>query len=110
MPQEVPATLQLYLNGKMEQFWLRQDGNGVVFLMTTANAEEAASLLKALPLGDAALFVWGAEDLLGPRAPGRAGAVPLLGRQLPSYDLFMIAVGPLTPLGALIESEQSATA
>ena len=36
----------------------------------------------------------GPEDLLGPRAPGLRGAVEMLGRQLPSYDLFLIVVGP----------------
>jgi hypothetical protein len=81
MPKEVPATLQLYLDGKMEQFWLREDGNGVVFVMTTSTAEEAASLLKALPLGNADLLV---------------------------FDL--IAIGPLTPLGALIKGEVSPAA
>jgi hypothetical protein len=33
MPTEVPAMLQIYLDGKMEQFWLRQDRKGVVFLI-----------------------------------------------------------------------------
>jgi hypothetical protein len=28
---EVPATLKLYVDGKMEQFRLRHDGKGVVF-------------------------------------------------------------------------------
>jgi len=30
LPKEVPATLKLYVDGKMEQFWLR-DNNGVSF-------------------------------------------------------------------------------
>jgi len=34
LPQEVPATLQLYLDGKMEQFWLRDKEEGVIFLMS----------------------------------------------------------------------------
>jgi hypothetical protein len=79
MPTEVPATLQIYLDGKMEQFWLRQDGKGVVFLMTTDSREEADSILKALPLGQA--------DLL-------------------RFEL--IAIGPLTPLGVLTGSEFNA--
>jgi hypothetical protein len=29
MPAEVPATLKLYLDGKMEQFWLRDDNAGL---------------------------------------------------------------------------------
>ncbi len=72
LPTEVPATLQLYLDGKMEQFWLREDGKGVVFLMSTS-IEEADSLLKALPLGQANLL---------------------------TFDL--IPIGPLSPLGVLI--------
>ena len=34
LPKEVPATLQLYLDGKIEQFWLRDHEAGVIFLMT----------------------------------------------------------------------------
>ncbi len=56
MSQEVPATLKLYVDGKMDQFWLRHDGKGVVFVMTTDTAEEADALLKALPLGQADLL------------------------------------------------------
>ena len=40
-------------------------------------------------------WLWGPEELLGPRAPGLRGSVEILGRQFPSYDLFLIAVGPL---------------
>jgi hypothetical protein len=56
MSREVPATLKLYIDGKMEQFWLRHDGKGVVFIMTTDTAAEADGLLKALPLGRAGLL------------------------------------------------------
>ena len=48
---EVRATLQLYLDGKIDQFWHRYDGKGVVFVMTTGSLEEADALLEALPLG-----------------------------------------------------------
>jgi hypothetical protein len=34
LPKEVPATLQLYLDGKIEQFWLREKEVGVIFLMS----------------------------------------------------------------------------
>ncbi|MEP7274977.1 MAG: ABC transporter permease [Betaproteobacteria bacterium] len=44
---------------------------------------------------DAALALWGPEDLLGPRAPGLDGAITLLGRAIPQYDLFLVAVGPV---------------
>ncbi len=49
MSKEVPATLKIYVDGKMDQFWLRHDGKGVVFVMTTETLEEADALLKALP-------------------------------------------------------------
>src|ERR1700686_1000879 len=50
LPKEVPATLRLYLDGKMEQFWLRDKEEGVIFLMTVDSVDEADRLLKALPL------------------------------------------------------------
>lgn len=53
-----------------------------------------ATFALVLVFKDAALAVWGPEDLLGPRAPGLAGAVPVFGHQFPSYDLFLIVVGP----------------
>jgi len=43
---------------------------------------------------DATLWYWGPEDLLGPRAPGLAGAVEILGRPYPTYDLVLILIGP----------------
>ena len=44
---------------------------------------------------DVVLSIWGAEDLLGPRAPGLGGAVEILGRAVPQYDLLLIALAPL---------------
>ena len=49
---------------------------------------------------DLALIIWGPNDLLGPRAPGFKGAVDLFGRPFPTYDLLLIALGPLV-LGLL---------
>jgi branched-chain amino acid transport system permease protein len=59
-----------------------------------------ATFALVLVIKDAALWLWGAEDLLGPRAPGLSGAVDILGRRFPSYDLLLIAIGPLV-LGLL---------
>ena len=73
MPTEVPATLQLYLDGKMEQFWMRENGVGVISLMSVNSVDEADRLLKALPLG--------VDNLL-------------------TFDLHPIV--PLAPLGMLI--------
>jgi branched-chain amino acid transport system permease protein len=53
-----------------------------------------ATFALVLIINDAALYIWGPEDLLGPRAPGLRGAVEVFGRHLPSYDLFLIFVGP----------------
>ena len=72
LPKEVPDTLRLYLEGKIDQFWFRVDKpGGVVFLM------EARSIIEALPLA--------ANGYL-------------------SFQY--IPVGPLRPLGLLIESPQ----
>jgi branched-chain amino acid transport system permease protein len=59
-----------------------------------------ATFALVLVIKDAALWFWGPEDLLGPRAPGLAGAVDVLGRRFPAYDLLLIAVGPVV-LGLL---------
>ena len=54
-----------------------------------------ATFALVLIVKDFALWVWGPEDLLGPRAPGLGGAVEITGRQFPEYDLFLIVLGPL---------------
>ncbi|MBK8063210.1 MAG: ABC transporter permease [Betaproteobacteria bacterium] len=76
----------------------------VLLLRRIYHAPELLQLLATFALGlivkDVALWVWGPEDLLGPRAPGLAGAVEIAGRRFPEYDLFLIAIGPLV-LGAL---------
>ncbi|MBV9955098.1 MAG: ABC transporter permease [Pseudolabrys sp.] len=53
-----------------------------------------ATFALVLVINDSALYLWGPEDLLGPRAPGLRDAIEVLGRRLPSYDLFLIFVGP----------------
>ena len=50
MPKEVPHTLQLYLEGKIEQFFFTEDKPGVVFLMNAASVDEAKATISALPL------------------------------------------------------------
>jgi branched-chain amino acid transport system permease protein len=57
-----------------------------------------ATFALVLIINDAALWLWGPEDLLGPRAPGLRGSIEILGRRLPSYDLFLIFIGPLVLL------------
>ncbi|MEO8345021.1 MAG: ABC transporter permease [Betaproteobacteria bacterium] len=53
-----------------------------------------ATFAIVLIVRDAALALWGAEDLLGPRAPGLAGTVEIFGRAVPQYDLFLMVAGP----------------
>jgi branched-chain amino acid transport system permease protein len=54
-----------------------------------------ATFALVLVISDATLWIWGPEDLLGPRAPGLRGAIDVLGRRLPSYNLFLIVIGPV---------------
>src|SRR5258707_558717 len=44
--------------------------------------------------------IWGPSDLLGRRAPGFKGAVDFFGQNIPTYDLFLIGLGPVV-LGVL---------
>ena len=74
MAEEVPHTLQLYLKGLVEQFWFRER-SGPIFLMNVASLEEAKATLATLPLVAAKLI---------------------------AYEL--LPVGPLAPLGRLIQS------
>ena len=53
-----------------------------------------------LVVQDVTLWIWGPEDLMGPRAPGLSGAFEVYGARLPQYDLALIAVS-LAVLGGL---------
>jgi len=53
-----------------------------------------ATFAIVLVIKDAALYLWGSEDLVGPRAPGLGFAVEILGKRIPAYDLLLIAIGP----------------
>ena len=53
-----------------------------------------ATFAIVLIVKDAVLAGWGPEDLLGPRAAGLRGALPLLGGAVPAYDVFLLIVGP----------------
>jgi branched-chain amino acid transport system permease protein len=71
----------------------------ILLLRRIYQAPELFQLLATfgltLVIKDAALFIWGPEDLLGPRAPGLKGSVEILGKPFPEYDLLLIAIGPL---------------
>jgi branched-chain amino acid transport system permease protein len=47
-----------------------------------------------LMVEDLVVLIWGPSDLLGRRAPGLKGAVDFFGQNIPSYDLFLIVLGP----------------
>jgi len=73
-------------------------GVEVVLLRRVYAAPELFQLLATFALllliNDGTLWLWGPEDLLGPRAPGLRGAIEVLGRRLPTYDAFLIVVAP----------------
>jgi hypothetical protein len=73
MPAEIRATVPLYLDGKIQQWFTRGDGKGVIFLMNCKDVDEARALIESLPLSKANLM-----------------------------DERFIPVGPLLPLGILL--------
>src|SRR5216684_1144012 len=74
-------------------------GVEVVLLRRVYRAPELYQLLLTfalvLVIADAVKFFWGSENLTGPVAPGLAGSVPVAGQLFPTYDLALIALGPL---------------
>jgi hypothetical protein len=79
MPTEVRQTVQLYVNGKIREWFSRADGRGAVFLLDTKDVAEAHAIMEGLPLAK--------EDLM---------------------DHEYIAVGPLLPLRLLLASRTPA--
>jgi hypothetical protein len=73
MPAEIRATVPLYLDGKIQQWFTRGDGRGVIFILNCKDVEEARALIESLPLSK--------ENLV---------------------DEQFIPVGPLLPLGILL--------
>jgi hypothetical protein len=73
MPAEIHATVPLYLDGKIQQWFTRGDGKGVIFLLNCKDVAEARALIEGLPLSK--------ENLV---------------------DEQFIPVGPLLPLGILL--------
>ena len=53
-----------------------------------------------LMVEDLVVLIWGPSDLLGRRAPGFKGALDFFDQKIPSYDLFLIVLGPVV-LGVL---------
>jgi hypothetical protein len=50
MPAEIRATVQLYIDGKIREWYSREDGKGGVFLLNTWDVAEARSIMESLPL------------------------------------------------------------
>src|SRR5579872_3387898 len=50
MPEEIRATVKLYFDGKIRQWYSRGDGKGVIFLVDAKTEGEARSLMEMLPL------------------------------------------------------------
>ena len=75
MPAEIRATVQLYLGGKIREWYAREDGRGAIFLLNARDVAEARSIMESLPLAN--------ENML---------------------DHEYIPVGPLMPLRLLLGS------
>jgi hypothetical protein len=73
IPAEIRATVKLYLDGTIRQWYSRGDGRGVVFLIDAKTVDEANAVIETMPLSK--------ENLV---------------------DHEYIPVGPLLPLAALI--------
>ena len=50
IPEEIKATVKLYLDGKIRQWYSRGDGKGVVFVIDAKTEDEARAIVEALPL------------------------------------------------------------
>jgi hypothetical protein len=50
IPDEIQATVKLYLDGKIREWYSRGDGKGVIFLLDVKSEEEARALMETLPL------------------------------------------------------------
>jgi hypothetical protein len=70
LPAEVRDTVRLYLAGKIDQWYLKQDQSGVVFMMNVTDPKEALELLGRFPFGQAGLMEFQIIPL-GPIGPLR---------------------------------------
>jgi len=73
IPAEIRATVKLYLDGKIRQWYSRGDGRGVVLFLNVTTVDEAHAVMETLPLSK--------ENLM---------------------DHEYIPVGPLLPLASLV--------
>jgi hypothetical protein len=75
IPAEVRATVNLYLDGKIREWYSRGEGRGVIFLVDAKSEDEARAVMETPPLAKERLM-----------------------------DYEYIPVGPLMPLKALLGS------
>ena len=71
IPEEIKATVKLYLDGKIRQWYSRGDGKGVVFVVDAKTEDEARAVIETLPLAKEQLM----DDQyipVGPLMPLRA--------------------------------------
>ena len=82
MPAEIRATVKLYFDGKIRQWYSRGDGKGVVFLVEAQNEDEARAIMETLPLAKKHLMdhqyvpvgpLMPLRALLGPMGTGSQG-------------------------------------
>ena len=50
IPEGIRATVKLYFDGKIRQWYSRGDGKGLVFLVDAKTEDEARALIESLPL------------------------------------------------------------
>ena len=71
IPEEIRATVKLYLDGKIREWYSRGDGKGVIFMVDAKTEEEARAIMETLPLAKEQLM----DDQyipVGPLMPMRA--------------------------------------
>ena len=56
LPNEVREIVDLYLNGKIDQWYPPQDRRGVVFILNVTDLAAVHKMLEKLPLGQAHLM------------------------------------------------------
>ncbi|MGA8696904.1 MAG: muconolactone Delta-isomerase family protein [Xanthobacteraceae bacterium] len=75
LPTEVRETAQLYLDGKIDQWYSLEDRPGVVFILNMTDTQAAHAVLEELPLGKAHLMTFQLTPI-GPLNPLRQLLVP----------------------------------
>ena len=70
VPAEMQQTALLYLAGKIDQWYVKPDQSGVVFILNVTDLPEAKAMLDQLPLGKAGLMTFQYIPL-GPLSPLR---------------------------------------